>query len=245
MTINIAYLYFDLLNLYGESGNVKALEKTLKNQGIKVNVSRLSLDDKLDFKNYDLVYMGAGTETNQKIALKHLLEYKNEVEEAIKSNKFFFITGNSSELFGKYIEDLTEKKHSGLNIFDYSAKQVTTRLASEVVATAPYLDKEIIAFQNQNSIIENNHDYMFKLLKGIGSYPNSLGDGVKLNNFYATYFIGPVLVRNPHFLTYLVKELITSIDPSFKFKEFKLELEEAAYDNFTKLNYSTLINKNK
>ena len=81
MNITIAHLYYDLLNLYGESGNVKALEYQLEGQGITVKIKFLTIGDTLDFSKYDFVYMGAGTEENQKLALKHLIKYKDKVKE--------------------------------------------------------------------------------------------------------------------------------------------------------------------
>ena len=52
--INIAFLYYDLMNLYGESGNIKALTKELDNQGIKYNIDYLTISDKLEFSKYNL-----------------------------------------------------------------------------------------------------------------------------------------------------------------------------------------------
>ncbi|MDD3995950.1 MAG: glutamine amidotransferase, partial [Bacilli bacterium] len=72
MNIVIAHLYYDILNLYGESGNIDVLEYHLKDNNIKYTIKKLTLEDKLNFDEYDLVYMGSGTENNQKYALNHL-----------------------------------------------------------------------------------------------------------------------------------------------------------------------------
>ena len=105
MNIKIAHLYYDLMNLYGESGNVKALKMQLECQEIKTTVKFLTIDDDLKFKDYDVVYIGSGTENNQKIVLNHLLKYKKDIEDAIESGVHFICTGNSLELFGNHIED--------------------------------------------------------------------------------------------------------------------------------------------
>ena len=83
MNIKVAHLYYDLMNLYGESGNVKALKMQLEGQGIKTAIKFLTIDDDLNFKDYDIVYIGSGTENNQKIVLNHLLKYKKDIEESI------------------------------------------------------------------------------------------------------------------------------------------------------------------
>ena len=121
MEIKIAHLYYDLMNLYGENGNIKALKTQLEAQDVSVKLSLLTIDDELDFKEYDIVYIGAGTEENQKLVLKHLLKYKEEIEIAIHQNKLFLITGNAIELFGRYILTADKKKIKALNIFPYFA----------------------------------------------------------------------------------------------------------------------------
>ena len=116
MKIVIAYLYYDLLNLYGEKGNLKEIIKELKNQDINYEIKYLSINDNLKFENYDLVIMNAGTENNQKIAIKHLKKYKKDLKKAIEDNKFFLITGNAIDLFGR---NLLKSKDKFLGIFKY------------------------------------------------------------------------------------------------------------------------------
>ena len=58
MTIRIAHLYYDIMNLYGEIGNIKVLRYHLEEQGIKVIIDNLSINDEIDF-NKAYVYAGA------------------------------------------------------------------------------------------------------------------------------------------------------------------------------------------
>lgn len=53
-TIKIAHLYYDLMNYYGEQGNVLALKTAIEYAGFKVNVKTLSVDDEIDFEKYDI-----------------------------------------------------------------------------------------------------------------------------------------------------------------------------------------------
>lgn len=242
MNITIAHLYYDLLNLYGESGNVKALEYQLEGQGITVKIKFLTIGDTLDFSKYDFVYMGAGTEENQKLALKHLIKYKDKVKEAMENGTFFLITGNSLELFGKCIIDRNEKRTKTLNVFDFYTKQENFRMVDEALVKSKFIKPYILGFQNQGSVIKSNDQFiLFDVVKGIGSFPNSKIEGVHKNNFYGTYLIGPILVRNPELLKYMVKELITSKKRDFKFRRFNLTLENKAYNEFMKNYYSEYI----
>ena len=99
-TINVAHLYYDLMNLYGESGNLLALKKHLENQQVKVKITNLSIEDDLDFSKYDFFYIGSGNDEAYSLALNHLKKYQKEIKKAIENKRFFLITGNALCLFG-------------------------------------------------------------------------------------------------------------------------------------------------
>lgn len=241
MNIKVAHLYYDLMNLYGESGNVKALKMQLEGQGIKTTIKFLTIDDDLNFKDYDIVYIGSGTENNQKIVLNHLLKYKNDIEDAIERGVHFICTGNALELFGNVIEDVNNKKYTALGMFDFDVKQEEVRMVDEVLFKTDLINKYILGFQNQSGHIKSDILNLFDVVKGIGSYIGSEKEGIHYKNFYGTYVIGPILVRNPELLKYLIKEIINKNNKNFKFKKFNQKLEIEAYDNFMSRNYQEYI----
>lgn len=231
MEINILHLYYDLLNLYGENGNIKALKKHLEEQDVRVNIEFLTINDKIDFNRYDFIYIGAGTEKNQKLVLKDLIKYKKDIKKYIEDNKFFLATGNSMELFGKFIKT-KEKTYKCLNIFDYESYEEDFRMVDQAIFNMPLIDYTVIGFQNQGSTTKNIKKHLFEVNHGIGSYPNSEYEGIYYKNFLGTYLIGPLLVRNPNLVSYIVKELIKSKDINFKFKKMDLYFETKAYNTF-------------
>ncbi len=191
--IKVLHLYYDLMNLYGESGNILAITNHLKNKKLDYKVDYKSIGDKINFDDYNLVYIGCGTENNQKIALKHLTEYKEDVKEYIDNNKVLIATGNSYELFGKFIENTNGKRFKGLSIFNYSSKEVQDRIVKQI-------NNGIKGFINSGSIVTKNHKPLFTI--------KDYNDGFKYKNFYGTHIIGPLLVLNDNFL----KDIIKSID---------------------------------
>lgn len=233
MNIKIAHLYYDLMNLYGDSGNVKALKFYLEKQGVKVSVKLLSIDDEFCLDDYDIIYMGSGTENNQKMVLNHLLKYRTKIDELIENNKFFLITGNAFELFGKEITDMNDSTYKALNIFDYTSKQEKKRKVDETLFKCSLIDDYIIGFQNQSGMASGNFN-LFEVIKGIGSNIDSKVEGLHYKNFYGTYLIGPILVRNPKFLNYFIRELISSKNPKFKFKKVNQNFEKKAFENVVK-----------
>ena len=240
MKIVIAYLYYDLLNLYGESGNIKIIKDQLKKQGINSEIKLLSIEDNLKFDEYDLTIISAGTENNQRIVLNHLKHYKKDIKNAIKNNKFFLITGNAIDLFGRYIIDINNKKIKTLNVFNYIVKENNRRIVNDSLFLSKETNDYIIGFQNQCRTLIHNKYPMFEVVKGFGASENSNEEGIHYKNFYGTYLIGPLLVRNPKFTLEFLKNLIKSINPTFKFKEFDFNFEIEAYDSYFNLHYNKI-----
>lgn len=197
-TIKIAHLYYDLMNYYGEQGNVLALKTAIEYAGFKVNIKTLSVDDEIDFEKYDIFYMGMGTKRNQEIVRKDILKYKEKIENVI-DKKMFIMTGNSYELFGKKIDD---KKCLG--IFNFNSIS-TDRIVGEQVFKSNIINETIIGFQNRFSSNDIKDDYLFEVIKGTGNDLESKVEGIHKNNFFGTYLLGPILIRNPYFKDALLR----------------------------------------
>ena len=104
MKIVIGHLFYDLLNLYGENGNVIALEKSLQTQDIEVEIKTYSIhNEPWNLEDVDILYIGAGTEQNQLLALNTLKNYKDEINQMMLDNKLILATGNSIELLANVL----------------------------------------------------------------------------------------------------------------------------------------------
>ena len=216
MKITIGYLYYDLLNLYGDSGNIKTLKYHLEEQGVKVDIKNLSLNDKKNFDELDLIYIGSGTNDNLMIALEDLKKDKKSLEKYIKDNKFILSTGNSVELFGNYI--ISKEKTKALGLLDYVCMK-QKRIVKDVKTKSDLIDEIIIGFENHDGKILSFDE-----------------DIVKIDGFYGTYIIGPLLVRNPKFCSYFIKELIKNKKEDFKFKDENYDLDIKAYNKTVETN---------
>ena len=217
MKLVIGHLYNDLMNLYGENGNIKVLMYHLKSLKIDVELKKLSLENKINFDNLDLIYMGCGTEDNRKIVLNNLMKYKNNIKKAYKNNKMFLITGNALALFGEYIEDINNEKIECLSIFNFHTKIENKRFVKEVSTKAKFVNDDILGFLNTSDKLYNDKG---KEIEGYGIYKK---------NFYGTNLVGPILARNPEFLNYFVTKLIKYKDGKEKVKELNTKFDEEAY----------------
>ena len=223
--IKVLHLYYDLLNLYGEQGNILALKRAFKNQNVEIEVDYLSVQDKIDFKKYDLVYLGSGSTENLLIALEDIKRHKKELKKYIESKKVLLATGNSYLLFGQKINNL-----DALGIFDYYAAS-SEKMAQESLMEL-YQEKDIIGFQNREFIVNNKKNHLFKVKEGLCDNLKSEYEGYHEYNFYGTFVIGPILIRNPHFTNKLVKEIMEKNNLIYHEYEDKILVD--AYNQYIK-----------
>lgn len=202
--IKIAHLYYDLMNLYGENGNVRFLKRKLEEQGIATEVYFLSIEDKIDFEKYDFYYMGTGSEDNKQIVLQDILRYKEDIRTAVANGKFFLVTGNSIDLFGNEMKKKDGQIIETLGTFAYSVTEEDFRIVGEQYYQCAFTPHHIIGFQNRSSVIEYSGNPLFTVIQGTGCRPDISSEGVQEHHFYGTYLLGPLLVRNPYFTDYLV-----------------------------------------
>ena len=230
--VKIAHLYYDLMNLYGEHGNIRALEHHLDKHGITVSVDYLSIEDKINFNNYDLFYIGSGNEESFKLVLDNILKYKKDIKKAIDNKKIFVATGNAIDLFGKNFHCLDDSVITTLDVLDYEAFETDFRIVGEQTYTC-MLDDEIIGFQNRSSVLKYiKEPFLFEVKQGTGYVPNSMEEGIHKKNFYGTYLLGPILIRNPHLTEHIIKELCKEKD--YEYEYYHDEFEERSYHEYKK-----------
>lgn len=229
--IRIAHLYYDLMNLYGENGNIMALVKGFEDQDMFVEVDNLTVGDKIDFNKYDIYYIGSGSEFNQRIVIEDLIKYKDKLKTAIDDEKYIILTGNSYELLGNYIEKVDGEKLSTLGLFDFYSKELDNRIIGEEIMECNFFKEPIIGFQNRQCVLNNKDNHLFSVLDGHADNYKSHNEGIHYNNLFATYNIGPLLIRNPLLNDYIIKGVLEKKDILYKSTS---RIDEKAYNEYVK-----------
>ncbi len=202
----VEVLFPEICNLFGDHANMRYLKLCLKDAEFKstsVNEKPRFLTEKID-----LVYMGPSTEKSQETIIKNLSKYKSEIAEKIKSGVTFFFTGNALEVLGRYIETEKGEKIPALDILPlYAKRNMIQRHNSECLAK--FEGMEILGFKSQFTLCypDNEDNGLFLVEKGMGMNMESQKEGIRINNFFGTYLLGPFLVLNPDFTKYLIKTI--------------------------------------
>ncbi len=235
--IKIAHLYYDLLNLYGDDGNLKAITYCLDKLNIEYSLDKITINDEFDLLAYDFIYVGSGTEKNLYLAINDIKKYESQIRQYIDDNKIFLATGNALDMFGKFIDSFSGEKIDTLDIFNFCSKEKNKRNVGEVMFAMGSI-KPLIGFLNNTFSIEEetvkNYSNLFEIYKSIGYTITKNAEGVTKNNFYGTHIIGPILVRNPEILRYFVSRLIQekNIELEDSITKIDTEFELKARDEF-------------
>lgn len=202
--MKILHLYHDIMNLYGEYANVLAMQRILSNSGFECTIDRLSIGDNTDLSAYDFIYVGSGTERNQRVVLKDIKKYADDLKKLIDGGRVILMTGNSFEMLGKTVTDAEQNSFNGLGIFEFTTtEQNKRRVTADAVFSADFLDKPLVGFVNKCSEISDVENPLFEVKMGLGNKRGDKHEGVRKNNFFGTHLTGPVLIKNPYFLEYM------------------------------------------
>lgn len=215
MELTILHLYPDCMSLYGEYANVMVLRRHLEAMGVSVTVQTALFEDTPDFEQADFIYMGAGTERTQKAALTALLPHKDALKRAIDRGAAVLFTGNAMETLGLSIVDAAGKTWPGLALADFSTVETDRRAPEDVIAHTSLWEGAVVGFMNKCSITEDAVPLFDRLSLGFGNEGEKGPEGCVSGNVFATHITGPVLVKNPDFVDFLIKRI-------FSLKEWEL-----------------------
>lgn len=231
--LKILYLYPDMLELYGDYGNIQVLKYRIESRGYKAIIDRYSIGDTApNFNDYDIVFAGGGADNEQSILAEDLVKYKDNIKEAVENGVFFLLICGAYQLFGKYYKGVEGNIIPGLEVFDYytvANPDRKKRCIGNIVIDAT-LDANINIKKSSNSNddssdnienlnlktkvigFENHGGQTFDISNSFGNIlfgnGNKFGDseeGFFENNVIATYLHGPLLSKNPELCDYIIR----------------------------------------
>lgn len=231
MELKLLHLYKNLMNLYGEYGNIKALTRHLEDQGAKVLLTETDTADGVCFADYDFIYIGSGTEKNQKKALNDLMFSRDAFLSAANGGAVMLLTGNAFELLGQSVTDAVGKKYSALGFAPFTVtEQNKKRLTGDCICECSFLTKPLVGFINKCSEIKGVKDALFTVKLGLSNAEGEKTEGFHKKNVYGTHLVGPVLEKNPHFMDYMVNLICTHKNEGFQLTRAEYKYESRAYD---------------
>jgi hypothetical protein len=199
MEINICHLYPDLLNVYGDMGNILILKYRAEKRNIKVNIINVSLCDEFEEEKYDIVFFGGGQDYEQSIVSPDLINNKKEaIRNYIENGKVLLAICGGYQLLGKYYTTPTGEKLEGLGILDIYTEGGDTRFIGNTVIFNEEFGETYVGFENHSGrTYINNLKPLGKCIHGYGNNGSDGYEGCIYKNTFGSYFHGSLLAKNP------------------------------------------------
>ena len=206
----IAHMLPDLLNLYGDGGNVRILEQRLRWRGIPVEVRRIQHGEAVDFSQVDLVFMGGGPDREQKLASEQLLAMRDELAAYVEGDGPLLAICGGYQILGRqwlWGDELVP----GLGLIDMETRRPGTsadRLIDNMVLESPLAAHPVVGYENHAG-----RTYLGEGVEGFGRVVSSCGhgnndddrvEGARYKNVVGTYSHGPLLSKNPEVADWLL-----------------------------------------
>lgn len=234
MELNICHLYPDLLNVYGDYGNILILKNRAKQRDIKVNIHNVSVNDAFDDKLYDIVLFGGGQDFEQSIVSKDIQKDKKEyITNYIENGKVFLAICGGYQLLGEYYTTPENQKLPGLDILPIRTEAGDKRFVGNTVIYNEDLNEIYVGFENHSGkTYINDLKPLGTVRVGYGNNGEDKTEGCIYKNTYGTYFHGCLLSKNPELADRLIKAALENkyetIEPLLELDD-TLELEGKAY----------------
>lgn len=198
--LKICHLYGNLLNTYGDVGNIMAFTHEAKKRGYEVETEIISLGDSFDEKKYDFVFFGGGQDYEQSIVQLDLKDKKNAIQRYIENSGLFLAICGGYQLLGKYYYDAYNNKIEGLNIFDhYTKNQEEGKRFTGNIRIKDSINGSIYnGFENHGGVtyLADNQNPFGIVEEGNGNNGIDKTEGFRYKNTIGTYLHGPLLARN-------------------------------------------------
>lgn len=248
----IAHILPDLLNLYGDGGNVRVLEQRLAWRGIPVEVKRVHYGQAIDLDAVDLVVLGGSPDKEQRLASEELRKIRDDLARYVDEDGPMLAICGSYQMLGR-VWLLDGEEVPGLGILDIETRRPgtsTDRLISDIALETPFSDMPVIGFENHagRTYLDEGVQPFGRVVSEVGvgnnedGSPEQYADGVLFKGVIGTYLHGPLLSKNPDVADHLLKAALERKAHREGVEPFELEplndAEERAANAFMARNWA-------
>lgn len=208
MELKICHLYPDILNLYGDRGNIICMEKRLSWRGIAVETTGVSIGEPLRASDYDLFFIGGGQDFEQEVLLSDLAAGKTrEIKAAIEDGKPFLAICGGYQILGSYYKTWDGEQCDFTGALDLYTEGSKDRMIGNYSFTCDELGVTVVGFENHSgkTYLGSAVKPMGKVLSGFGNNGQDHTEGARYQNVFATYSHGCLLPKNPVLCDHILK----------------------------------------
>ncbi len=237
VSLRIAHLYPDMLNLYGDRGNIIVLTGRMRARGIDVQTEQITMGKAFNADDYDIFFIGGGQDFEQDVLLDDLTKGKDvQINKAIHSGKVMLAICGGYQMLGKYYKTYDGKILQYMGALDFYTEGREERM----IGNYAYKTKEgieVVGFENHSgrTYLGKDTEPLGRVIKGYGNNGEDGTEGVRFLNTFGTYSHGPVLPKNPQLADLLISKALENKYGKSDLKPLDDKLEALAQKQVMKL----------
>ncbi|WEG72967.1 type 1 glutamine amidotransferase [Vagococcus intermedius] len=201
LKIRACHLYGNLLNTYGDNGNMLMLDYHAKQMGVEFTTDIISIYEDFSADDYDFVFFGGGQDYEQTIVSKDLQTKKEELTRYIEDDGVMLAICGGYQMLGHYYIGANGDKIQGIGALDhYTLSQENNRFIGDVEIYNAEFDETYVGFENHNgtTFLGEGEKPLGEIKLGEGNNGEDKSEGVIYKNTFGSYLHGPILARNEH-----------------------------------------------
>jgi lipid II isoglutaminyl synthase (glutamine-hydrolysing) len=213
-TFTVGWLYPDLMNIYGDRGNILTLLKRAEWRGYEAKLVELGRGTTSQMDEVDVFFFGGGQDREQALVYEDLLEFKQPpLERAVGNGAVVLAVCGGYQLLGHYYQTAEGKKFPGIGMIDVRTEAGKKRFIGDVVVDSDIetiTPKTLVGFENHSG-----RTYLGPKARPLGKarlgYGNNGSDGMEgclQGTVLGTYMHGSLLPKNPHLADYLIRSAL-------------------------------------
>ena len=212
MTIKIGWLYPDLMNTYGDRGNIITLEYRLKMMGIKPIINKISINEHGEtISKMDIIFMGGAQDKQQEIVNSDLKTKGKYLKTVIENGMPGLYVCGAYQFLGKYYKEADGNIINGIGVFDLYTESpcpnVSRCIGNIVIKSKLFPEIKLVGFENHGgrTYLADKKQAFATVIRGYGNNGEDKTEGIFYKNSFGTYLHGPILPKNPELADYLIR----------------------------------------
>lgn len=209
MELKICHLYPDVLNLYGDGGNIMCMRRRLEWRGIGAELTRMPIGSGGSLAGFDIVFIGGGQDFEQQVLLDDLHRGRAaELRSAAEDGVVFLTICGGYQMMGRYYETFDGKRCDFIGLLDLCTVGAKKRMIGNYKfrCTPSAGGSTVVGFENHSgrTMLSPSVEPLGHVLSGYGNNGEDGTEGAHWKNVFGTYSHGPLLPKNPKFCDMLL-----------------------------------------
>lgn len=224
----IGWLYPTKMNIYGDRGNVIALQRRAAWRGLDTRVVDLHIGDSIP-TDIDTFFFGGGQDQQQVAVARDLQGEKGvAIKASIEAGASLLSVCGGYQLLGHEYRPHGAQPLAGIGLFDLVTVAGPERFIGNVVVESQWGD--LVGFENHSGLthLAEGQPPMGRVKVGRGNNGTDGFEGAMYRNAIGCYLHGSLLPKNPLVTDWLIETSMQRKVPGFSLAPLANEIEARA-----------------